>query len=453
MFEGLYKALYPKSIAVVGASNNPAKVGYSALKSVLESFRGRVYPVNPHADKVQGLTAYKSVRDIGERVDLGIICVPAEKAVEVSEEAAEEGFASLLVMSAGFRESEDERGKRLQEALASIAKRHGVRIIGPNTHGFINLEYGLNATFVPGLSGKLRFGGISLIGQSGGVCHHILINAVMEGTGFNKVVNLGNRVDVDFPEMIRFLAFDRTTKVIALHVEGIDKGREFYEAVREASKLKKVVVLKTGRSKIANRASLSHTGSVAGNYEVFRSAMLQAGVAFVESITELMDLSYAYSTLKCSGVKGGGVALITLQGGVGILFSDVLESKGGRLAKLSDKTLAGVRAVLPPRTFRENPIDVSFMGLDEDVLRSIYRLLLEDDNVSIIVLTYAMAPQWELSLNIFEERAVKPTILGLSAEPDTIRRLRTRLEGRGVLVYPGPERAAVVAALLGKYGC
>ncbi|MEM1578905.1 MAG: acetate--CoA ligase family protein, partial [Archaeoglobaceae archaeon] len=383
----------PKKIAVIGASNNPMKVGYGVLQS-LKMSKVEIYPVNPNLSEIDGLRVFNSVEEIPE-VDLAIIALPAEKVLETIEKLIGKAKEALII-SAGFKEAEIEEGKERERKLRGLSEK--IRIIGPNVFGFVNVLERINASFTPEFS-KLRPGRIALVSQSGGICHYVLHK--FSDVGFSYVIHLGNRCDVDFPETLEFLAKDKNTKVVAVYVEGLENGRAFFNALKKLSDAGKIaVVLKAGRSEIAERASLSHTGTLAGNYRIFTSAIKQAKGIVVESPTELVDV--AILAEKFGRIKG--VAVAAIQAGLGIIFADLLESNGGRLAKLSKETIKELRKILPPITHRDNPIDVSFSGLDVLKLKRILELLKKDENVSVVVFCYAVAPpSWVIPEEVMKE--------------------------------------------------
>ncbi|MEM0315696.1 MAG: acetate--CoA ligase family protein, partial [Archaeoglobaceae archaeon] len=363
-----------KKIAVIGASNNPLKVGYAVLQS-LKTSKAEIYPVNPNLSEIDGLKVLNSIEDLPE-VDLAIIALPAEKVVEAVERLIGKA-KEVLIISAGFKEAEIEEGKEKERRLKELSK--GIRIMGPNVFGFVNVLENLNASFTPEFS-KLKPGKIALVSQSGGICHYVLHK--FSDVGFSYVIHLGNRCDVDFPDVLEFLAKDKSTKVVAVYVEGLENGRAFFDALKKLNEAGKIaVVLKAGRSEVADKASLSHTGSLAGNYKIFTSAVKQAKGIVVESPTELIDV--AVLAEKFGRIRS--VAVVTIQAGLGIVFADILESNGGRLSKLSGETLEELRKILPPITHRDNPVDVSFSGLDTSKLKRILDLLKKDENVSAVV--------------------------------------------------------------------
>ncbi|MEM4504088.1 MAG: CoA-binding protein, partial [Archaeoglobaceae archaeon] len=423
-----------KKIAVVGASSNPLKVGYAVLQS-LKTSKAEIYPVNPNLSEIDGLKVLNSIEDLPE-VDLAIIALPAEKVVEAVEKLIGKAKEALII-SAGFKEAEIEEGKEKEKRLRELSKR--IRIMGPNVFGFVNVLENLNASFTPEFS-KLKPGKIALVSQSGGICHYVLHK--FSDVGFSYVIHLGNRCDVDFPDVLEFLAKDKSTKVVAVYVEGLENGRAFFDALKKLNEAGKIaVVLKAGRSEVADKASLSHTGSLAGNYKIFTSAVKQAKGIVVESPTELIDV--AVLAEKFGRIRS--VAVVTIQAGLGIVFADILESNGGRLSKLSGETLEELRKILPPITHRDNPVDVSFSGLDTSKLKRILDLLKKDENVSAVVFCYAVAPpSWVIPEEIMKE-LFHDEIVVYVTNPEDFQKKKKNLD---CILFDSIERCALALARL-----
>lgn len=446
-FESLDKMFNPGSVAVIGASDNPFKMGYYCVKSLL-SFKGKLYPVNPTKDVVQGLKAYRSVLDVPGEVDLAVVVTPAQHVLEVLEECAEKGVKGVVVITAGFREI-GEDGARLQEEMVRVARRSGMRILGPNTFGFVNPHAGVNATFTDVL-GELKAGNISVVTQSGGVCHLFCYEAITHGLGVRLAVGLGNRCDIDFPEMVEYLARDEKTKVIALHIEGLDDPRSFLKSVREAVKVKPVVVYKVGRSRV-DREALSHTGSMAGDYRLYDALFKQAGALTVESVTELYDAAKALSLAKPP--RGNNVAIVSVQAGPAIIISDVCKSNGLNVPEFTRETREKIESLLPPMTIRSNPVDLAF-AYDPRLGLEAVRLALQDSNIDMLIffqLFHPAVPPLSKVLVALAKDIGKPVLVAAHSPHNILRSEVEELEKNGIPVYPTPERAAKAAAYLAKY--
>lgn len=427
--------LNPRKIAVIGASDKPQKVGYAIIQSLKMSKNVEICPVNPNLKEIEGIKVFRSIDDLPE-VDLAIIALPAEKVVESVESLIGKAKEALII-SAGFREAEIDEGKERDKKLRELSEK--ITIIGPNVFGFVNLVDEINASFTPAFS-KLKKGRIALVSQSGGICHYFLHH--FSDAGFSYIIHLGNRCDVDFPDVIEFLANDDKTKVVAIYVEGLENGRAFFESLKKLRDSGKfAVVLKAGRSEIADKASLSHTGSLAGDYRIFKSAIRQAGAIAVETPTELMDVAIL---LDRFGIVRS-VAVATIQAGLGIVFADILESNGGKLARLSDATIRELKKILPPLTLRENPVDLSFSGLDLQKLEKTLELLRKDENVDIVVFCYALAPPaWVLPDEIMKRLFRNDVVVYVSNRED----FEKKKENLNCVLFDSVERAALALARL-----
>ncbi|KAB3547355.1 MAG: acetyl-CoA synthetase, partial [ANME-2 cluster archaeon] len=324
----LSKVLEPDSIAVIGASSNREKWGYRILDNIISGgYSGEVYPVNPNEDVVLGMKCYPSVLDITHRVDLGIIAVPAEIVPAVLEECGRKGARGVVVVSAGFSEIGN---SELENSVRDIAKDYEMRMIGPNTFGFINTHLHLNASIIPQMPEK---GGISFVTQSGTFGLALVDWAASQQMGLHLVVGVGNKADVDDSDILEHLSADRHTKTIMMYIEGIERGRRFIDV---ASRIRKpVIALKTGRSRAGSKAALSHTGSLAGTDRIYDGAFKQAGVIRAGTIEELFDSALA---LSISPPAGDGIGIISNGGGAAILAADLSEDLGLHLPDLSDDT-------------------------------------------------------------------------------------------------------------------
>jgi len=434
-----------ESVAVVGASATPTKVGNSVLRSLMSNRNLRIYPINPKADEILGLKAYRSIETLPEVPDIAIITVPAEHVLDAVKEAAVAGVKGVVIISSGFKEAEIEEGSLREKKLREIAKKYGIRIIGPNTFGIVSVVSGINASFTPMFS-EVKRGKIALVSQSGGICHYIMHN--FRDLGFSYILHLGNRCDVDFPEVLRFLAKDENTDVVALYIEGTENGRGIFEELKELCRRKKVVLMKSGRSSVADKASLSHTGSMAGDYRVFVSAMKQAGAVVVETPTELIDSAMAMTRIEAKG----GVAILTIQAGLGIVAADIIETSGGRLARFGEETVKKLKSLLPPITLRENPVDLSFSGLNLHLFAEVIDAVCSDDDTGIVIFLYAVAPpSWVLPSEVIRQimsRITKPSILVYSSTPENYAEIKNVMKNTSTLIFDSVERAAKVAAIL-----
>ncbi|MCK4405192.1 MAG: CoA-binding protein, partial [Hadesarchaea archaeon] len=303
----------PSSVAVVGASREPGKLGHEVLRNIIEAgFRGKLYPINPKADEVLGLKCYPSVKDVPDEVELAVIIVPARFVSSVVADCGAKGVKAVIVISGGFGEV-GPAGVELERQLVETAKKANLRVLGPNCQGINSTSVGLCASW-PLVRAK---GPISVISQSGTILAAIACWAEEEGVGVNKLVALGNKCDVDETELLGYLATDEGTKVVALYIEGVRDGRKFLGVARSVAKKKPILVLKGGRTAKGAEAVVSHTRSLAGKDAVFDAAFKRAGIHRAPSVEELYDACKGFAHLPLP--KGKNVAIVTSSGGSGIL--------------------------------------------------------------------------------------------------------------------------------------
>ena len=345
---GLFR---PKSIAVVGASPEPNKVGYAIVRNLL-SFPGSLYPVNPRHAMIIGRKTYPTLGSIPEPVDIAVVAVPARTVPQIIEEAGKKGIPLVIIISSGFRESGAE-GKILEEQVLAIASRYGIRIMGPNCLGLMLPLQGINTTFDP-VSPKP--GKIAFISQSGAIISTIVDWSLPEEIGFSAVISVGNQADLTFEDFIQYAGADPNTKAIILYIEQIHDGKRFMEMVRTITPKKPIVAIKSGSSKIGKKAASSHTGSLTGSNEVYLAAFRQSGVIPVQSIREAFQ---AAELLSSEGYpKGMRAVVITNAGGFAVLSSDYAERFGIDLIRFSPALIAELDAVLPADWSRANPVDM-----------------------------------------------------------------------------------------------
>lgn len=345
------KLFYPDSIAVVGASNEANKVGFAIFRN-LNDFPGKVYPVNPNEDHIQGVKAYPKLTDIPDKVDMAVVAVPAKVVPQVMDDAGKKGVKLAVVITAGFREIGEE-GKALEAQVLEIAKKHGIRMIGPNCLGIILPHKKINATFDP--VGP-RPGHIAFLSQSGATITTVVDWSLQENRGFSAVISVGNQADMGFDEFLEFVAEDADTKCVILYVEEVRNGQAFMEAVRELAKKKPVVAIKSGASRKGQKAASSHTGSLAGSYDVYMAAFRQSGVIPVHSLREAFQIG---ELLASEGYpQGNRAVVISNAGGFAVLASDYSEKYGLDLIDLPDSMLTELNSFLTEEWSHENPMDL-----------------------------------------------------------------------------------------------
>jgi acetyltransferase len=343
----------PRSIAVIGASERERSVGAAVFNNLRDhAFEGEIYAVNPRHAKLQGQPSFPAIDAIGKPVDLAVIATPSSAVPLVLRQCGEAGVRAAVVLSAGFAEVGAE-GERLQHEVLATARRYGVRFLGPNCLGIMRPSTGLNATFSKNVA---RVGNLALLSQSGALCTAILDWAASRQVGFSSVISLGDAADIDFGDVLDYLALDNQTRSILIYVEGIRNARRFMSGLRSAARMKPVVVMKAGRYAEGMRAAVSHTGALVGADDVFSAALERAGVVRVTTI----DQWFAAAQVLASGSRSRGerLAIVTNGGGPGVMAADRAVEVGVQLAPLGDATLAQLDAVLPSQWSRHNPIDL-----------------------------------------------------------------------------------------------
>ncbi len=395
----LDKIFNPKSVAVVGASDEEGSVGYALMKNFLESgFEGEVYPVNIRKKEILGVKAYQTVEQLPKTVDLAVIATPAKTVPDVVEQCGRAGIKGLIIISAGFKETGPE-GKALEDKILEIKRKYDLRIIGPNCLGIIRPSIRLNATFINKMP---RPGNIAFISQSGALGTAILDWAVHENVGFSHFVSVGSMIDVDFGDLIDYFGTDPKTRSILMYVEGITNARKFMSAARHFARTKPIIVVKAGKFSESAKAAASHTGSLTGEDNVYDAAFKRAGVVRVEEIADLFNCAEVLGLQPLP--RGPNLAIITNAGGPGVMATDALIGMGGKLAKLSQQTMDYLNSILPPYWSHGNPIDI-LGDAKADRYKAVLEACLNDENVDGILLIYtaqAVAEPVEIAKSIVE---------------------------------------------------
>ncbi len=341
----------PSSIAVVGASRNREKIGNIIVRNLVSTFRGKIYPVNNKAtDKIEGLTAYKTLKDIPGDVDLAIISVPRQFAISVMEDAIAKGVKSAIVITAGFKEVGGE-GVKLEDDLINTAKKGGIRFLGPNTMGIVSPDY--NGTFA---YANINRGNIALVVQSGGIGAYMLDWAQRTRTGISFLVSMGNQADVKEYEVIDYLSKDPETKAIFVYLEGVSDGEKFIETLPDSIQRKPVIFIKGGATSKGAEAVKTHTGSLAGSYEVFRAAIKTVGGIFVEDLSDFLNLSRFTTS---SEPISEDILVVTNSGGHGVLTSDAISRNNLNMIDIPERIKDDLRKILPDTSLPKNPLDLS----------------------------------------------------------------------------------------------
>jgi acetyl coenzyme A synthetase (ADP forming)-like protein len=410
--ESLEKLFNPSSIAVIGASRDQKSVGYGILKSLVrgcvlssdycKSFPGKVFPVNPKADYILGLKCYNDIKEIQGDIDLAVIAVPAKIVPAVLKDCGKKKIPFAVVISAGFAELGKE-GKKLQDQIANIAHSSNMRIVGPNCLGIVRPHANLNASFAPTMPPG---GAVGFISQSGALADSIIDWAVEQKYGLSTLISYGNHADLDVHDFIEYLAEDPETKAIAIYLEGLKDGKRFMEVCRKVSKAKPIIVLKAGKTEYGSRAISSHTGSLAGTYQIYKSAFRQAGVIEAKTVEELFDLAKALAFQP--PCMENSIAIVTNGGGCGVLCADSCADFGVKLAELKKSTIAKLdkSGKMHPAYSRRNPLDIVGDALPERYEAAI-NILLEEDYIHgmiVIQTLQTMTDPKEDALKIIEAK-------------------------------------------------
>jgi len=439
----------PKSVAIVGASERPESVGYRLLLNMQEAeFQGGLYPVNNKREQILGLKAYPDLNSIPEDLDLVVISTPAPTVPSVMRQCGEKGVNSVIIITAGFGELGEE-GKRLQQEVLDIAHRYGIRLIGPNCLGVARPSGFLNATFG---DGTIQDGNLALLSQSGAVCTAILDWAKSQDIGFSTVVSMGGAADIDFGEVLDYLATDTKTTGILMYVEGIRDARRFLSGLKAAARLKPVILIKSGRHEAGIKAAMSHTGAMVGGDSVFDAAIERAGVVRVYSISELFSATRVLANNY--EVTQDRLAIITNAGGPGVMSTDRAEDVGIKMAELSDDSLHALNAVLPVHWSHANPVDILGDATSERYKQSL-EVCLNDENIDgvLVILTpQAMTNPTEIAECIIEgAKHSKKPVLAAWTGGAKVEEGRALFANSNVAHFNTPEVAVDAFGFLANY--
>ena len=454
----------PESVAVVGASTTPGKVGHDIFANILRGgFNGTLYPVNPRTRSVLSVRAYPGLGEIPDEIDLAIIILPPKPALASVEQCIEKGVKGIVIVSAGFREVGGE-GLELENRIVAACREAGVRVVGPNCLGVINPNPGvrLNASFSSRMPAS---GNVSFISQSGALCTAVLDFAADREFGFSKFVSIGNKADVDELDLLRYFHEDEETEVIMLYLEELRRGPEFIEAVKaitSGNRPTPVLAIKSGRTRAGAKAAASHTGALAGTEAVYDAIFRQAGIIRVDSINELFDYATAFSYKNETALgkytrrvpDGNRVAIVTNAGGPGIVATDVTVSSGLRLAEFGSETVEVLASHLPATANLHNPVDV-IGDAAQDRYEHALAAVIRDENVdgALVILTpQSMTNAFETAKSVVRiaRRTHKPVICCFMGIIDVSAGVK-HLQGNGVPVYRFPESAAMAFGALYRY--
>jgi len=440
--------LKPKSIAVIGASNTPGKIGHTVVKNLIDSgYKGGIYPVNPSAEEILGLKVYKSVSDIPEPVDAATITVPAKYVIDVTKECGKKGVKGLIVITSGFSEVGE---TELEKELVEIAHQYGMRVLGPNVVGTLSNSDSMNASFAPFLPLN---GSASLVSQSGALLIAMDAITYTRRIGFDKLVSIGNMSDVNFADMVSWLDEDENTNCITLYIEGLKDGRRFIEESAKASK--PIVVLKAGVSEHGAAAAASHTGSLAGAQHIYGAAFKQAGAIQSTDLSDLFDCTLALSLEP--PMKGDNLLIITNGGGVGVLATDSAEKAGIPMTFAPESVQEELKKHMPSFGSAKNPVDLTGMAGNDWYHDSVKFAFAHKwvDGLVILYCETAITNPMEIAKALHQ--AIKET--GITDKPVTVSfvggessdKAMQWLVENGIPAYNAPDLAVKAMGTLREY--
>ncbi len=441
--------LYPKSIAVIGASRTPGKVGHEILNNLLDGgYEGQIIPVNPSAKEILGLKCLNDLSTYTDTIDLTVIAVPTSFVLEAVKNSIKAETKAIAVITAGFRETGPE-GTKIQSEITELCSQAGVRLLGPNCLGLINTEHRMNASFSKRMP---KSGGISVLSQSGAVCTAMLDWASARGLGLAKVVSIGNKADLNETDFLSSLSTDEQTKVIVGYLESITSGDKFIKTARSAASVKPLVLLRAGVTKAGMKAASAHTGGLAGDDIAYAAAFKRAGVIRAETFDSLFDYAAALSMQPLP--KNNRVAIITNAGGPAVMAADALEQSGMKVATLDGCNTGNLKKELPPAAIISNPIDVLGDAGPKRYATAVKAAQNDDsvDAVIVILTPHSMTKPAETARAIAaigsDKKPVLAVILGSAdAMPE-----RKELADCNLPDYPSPERAVAALRAMYEYG-
>lgn len=439
----------PRSIAVIGASKNPKKIGYELVSNILAGgYEGRLYPVNPEGAEVMGLKSYTSVKSIPGEVDLAVIAVPAAYVPDVLEECGEKGVKSALVISSGFREVGN---IDLEDRIVGIARKYGMRMLGPNIFGLYYAPSKMNATF--GLS-RVFPGKIAFITQSGALGIAMMGWTNLYRIGVSAVVSMGNKADVEEADVLDYFSEDINTRAVLMYIEGAKDGRRLLESLRKTTLKKPVIVLKSGKTGAGASAASSHTGSLAGSDQIYDAAFRQCGAL------RASDLAQAFDWAKLMTLQPPPTSdyclIVTNGGGVGVMAADACEESGIAIRPLPEDLQSEFKKLMPVFGNSKNPVDLTGQAYEESYAKSV-DLALSDPRIGSVIVLYcqtAITDPVSIAKSIADaceshgcEKTLVTSFIGGAQCSEAMQ----KLDERGIPSYPIPERAVSAVAAYYKW--
>jgi acetyltransferase len=437
----------PRTVAIIGATEKAGKVGRTVMVNMQESFRGTLYPVNPRQKSLFGLAAYPMIGAVPERVDLAVIVTPAPTVPSLIGECVKAGVTSVIIITAGFRESGAD-GAVLEEEIRKQVKGSSLRIIGPNCLGVMNPVRGLNATFAGAMAQR---GSVAFLSQSGAMCTAVLDWSLREHVGFSAFASIGSMLDVGWGDLIQYFGDDPHTQSIILYMESVGDARKFLSAAREVALKKPIIVIKAGRSEVAAKATVSHTGSLAGSDDVLDAAFRRSGVLRVDNIADVFYMSEVLG--KQPRPQGPRLTILTNAGGPGVLATDSLVANHGELAVLSPQTLADLNGLLPPHWSHANPIDI--LG-DADAERYAKAVEIaaknpDSDGLLVILTPQAMTDATQTATDVARYAKSSKPILASWMGGASVAAGEDILNRAGIPTFPYPDTATKAFEYMWQY--
>ena len=421
----------PNSVAVIGASRDPGKIGHVLVRNSIEGgFRGRVYPINPKCTEILDLKCYPSVKDVEGEIDLAVIAIPAKFVPDALRECGEKGVKGAIVISGGFSEVGN---VELENELKEVCRKYDIACLGPNCMGVINPLTRVDSVFIPTYKmGRPKLGTVSFISQSGAIGGAVLDLMARQGFGMSKFVSYGNGAVLDETDMLRYIADDDKTRIIVLYIEGVRRGREFFETLKEVTKKKPVVVLKGGKTAGGAAATKSHTGSLAGNAAVYEAVFKQCNATEARNLDQIFDFSKLFESQPfCSGER---VGIITNGGGLAVVATDSVEENGLKLAELSEESKRRISENVPAYVNIKNPLDLSG-DAGADRFGVAVHSMLEDSGIDAILVGV-----------LFQTENIDSRIVSILVEASNIKKKPI------LVVCPGGEYSEVHSRMLENCG-
>lgn len=443
----------PSSVAIIGATEKAGSLPGIILKNLLDmGFAGRMYPVNPKYQSVFGLRCFSSLLDIPDEIALTVIAIPAPFVLDVLKQQAVKQIHHSIIISAGFREMGAE-GAGMEEKIKEVATENNIRILGPNCLGVLDNYTNFTTSFLPWERvSKPKKGSLSILSQSGAFAIALLDLAAQEGLGIAKMINYGNRIDVGESTLLPYLTDDVHTKVVAIYMESVDHGRRFIEAAKACSKKKPIVTLKVGKGAAGIAAAKSHTGAIAGKYEIYKAAFLKSGIIEAHGLEEFIDGVKALSMQDPP--QGNRILIVTNGGGFGVIVTDHCSENGLEVPPPSPRLKEKLRSKFSTFYVVNNPIDLTGSARDEDYRTALHTCMVESDEYDAAIIIPLMAPQGmtERIVDIIDDTmklSKKPAVICTIGGSFTTR-VKQLFEDRMFPVYPSPERSAKAMSILFK---